>query len=127
MEVVGGALQYFGLHFQDQILMPELADTLGTTLACLDFSFDRIRGHTAAGSARAPSQQAVHDAHRSAPSGLSRAVSACGLGQTTDVLRLFEQEFGIAMPLFLLTCRRAADDRLFRLTHPEPEALVIPT
>jgi len=23
---------------------------------------------------------------------------------------LFEQEFGIAMPLFLLTCRRAADD-----------------
>lgn len=69
MEVVGGALQYFGLHFQDQILMPELADTLGTTLACLDFSFDRIRGHTAAGSARAPSQQAVHDAHRSAPSG----------------------------------------------------------
>lgn len=59
--------------------------------------------------------------------GLSRAVSACGLGQTTDVLRLFEQEFGIAMPLFLLTCRRAADDRLFRLTHPEPEALVIPT
>jgi hypothetical protein len=38
---------------------------------------------------------------------------------------LIDQEFGIAMPLFLLTCRRAADDRLFRLEHPEANALVL--
>jgi hypothetical protein len=42
------------------------------------------------------------------------------------VLALFEQEFGIEMPLFLLTSRRAADDRLFRLEHPEAEELVLP-
>jgi hypothetical protein len=41
------------------------------------------------------------------------------------VVVLFEQEFGIAMPLFLLTCRRAADDRLFRLEQPESDALVL--
>jgi hypothetical protein len=41
------------------------------------------------------------------------------------MVALFDQEFGIAMPLFLLTCRRAADDRLFRLEHPEANALVI--
>lgn len=128
MEVVGGALQYFGLHFQDQILMPELADTLGTTLACLDFSFDRIRGVTPLQALLEHRLNKLFTTLTDQPrQGLSRAVSACGLGQTTDVLRLFEQEFGIAMPLFLLTCRRAADDRLFRLTHPEPEALVIPT
>jgi hypothetical protein len=41
------------------------------------------------------------------------------------VVALFEQEFGIAMHLFLLTCRRAADDRLFRLERPKTNALVI--
>jgi hypothetical protein len=41
------------------------------------------------------------------------------------VVVLFEQEFGIAMPLFLLTCHRAADDRLFRLEHREANALVM--
>ena len=30
------------------------------------------------------------------------------------------------MPLFLLTCRRAADDRLFRLEHQGAEELVLP-
>ena len=43
-----------------------------------------------------------------------------------ELLALFEQEFGIDMPLFLLTCRRAAYDQLFRLEHPEAEALVLP-
>jgi len=41
------------------------------------------------------------------------------------VLVLFEQEFGIAIALFLLTCRRAADDRLIRLEHQEADALVL--
>jgi hypothetical protein len=51
---------------------------------------------------------------------------ACGLGCTAGVVALFEQIFGIVMPLFLLTCRRAADDRLFRRDHPQSEALVLP-
>ena len=29
------------------------------------------------------------------------------------------------MTLFLLTCRRVADDRMFRLEHPEANALVL--
>jgi len=41
------------------------------------------------------------------------------------VLELFEQEFGIAIALFLLTCRRATDDRLIRLEHQEADALVL--
>ena len=41
------------------------------------------------------------------------------------MVALINQEFGIAMPLFLLTCRHAADDRLFRLEHPEANALVL--
>jgi hypothetical protein len=31
------------------------------------------------------------------------------------------------MPLFMLTCRRAADDRLFRKDHQDADALVLPT
>jgi len=30
------------------------------------------------------------------------------------------------MPALLHTCRQAAEDRLFRRHHPEPEALVPP-
>ena len=127
MQVVRDALHYFGLHFRDPIQMHDLAASLGTSLRCLDFSFDHIRGVTPG--------QALQD-HRlnklfvtltdQPRQGLGRAIRACGLAQTTGVLALFEQEFGIEMPLFLLTCRRAADDRLFRLEHPEAEALVLP-
>ena len=127
IEVVGAALQYFGLHFRDRILIPELADSLGTSLACLDFSFDRIRGVTPLQALLEHRLNKLFATLTDQPrQGLARAVRACGLAETADVLDLFEQEFGIPMPLFLLTCRRAADDRLFRLAHPEPEALVIP-
>lgn len=127
MEVVRDALHYFGMHFRDPILMPELADALGTTLACLDFSFDRIRGVTPVQALLEHRLNRLFTTLTDQPrQGLSRAVRACGLASTANVLALFEQEFGIAMPLFLLTCRRAADDRLFRLEHPEPEALVLP-
>lgn len=128
IEVVGAALQYFGLHFRERILMPELADSLGTSLACLDFSFDRIRGITPLQALLEHRLTKLFATLTDQPrQGLSRAVRGCGLAETADVLGLFEQEFGIPMPLFLLTCRRAADDRLFRLQHPEPEALVIPS
>ena len=46
MLVVKEALLYFGRHFSDRIEMPVLADTLGTSLGCLVFSFDLIRGIT---------------------------------------------------------------------------------
>jgi hypothetical protein len=57
---------------------------------------------------------------------LKRAIQACGLSSTTGVVEVFEQTFGIEMPVFLLTCRRAADDREFRREHPEQTALVLP-
>jgi AraC-like DNA-binding protein len=128
IEVVGAAVHYFGLHFRDRILIPDLADSLGTSLAYLDFSFDRIRGVTPLQALLEHRLNKLFATLTDQPrQGLSRAVRACGLADTADVLALFEQEFGIAMPLFLLTCRRAADDRLFRLQHPEPEALVLPS
>lgn len=57
--------------------------------------------------------------------GLDRAIRACGLGEIKGVSDLFEQEFGIDKPLILHISRRAANDRLFRLEHPEAEALVL--
>ncbi len=128
MLVVGEALRYFALHFQDPIAIGDLAGILGISNDCLDFSFDQVRGMTPA--------QALLDfrlnqlftslSHKPRQ-GLGHAVRACGLGPTPDVLGLFEQTFGIPMPLFLLTCRRALEDRIFRQDHPEPEALVLPT
>jgi methylphosphotriester-DNA--protein-cysteine methyltransferase len=127
VQVVSDALLYFGLHFRDPILMPELAESLGTSLRCLDFSFERVRGVTPLKALQEHRLNKLFSALTDQPrQGLGRAIRACGLGGTSGVLALFEQEFGIDMPLFLLTCRRAADDRRFRLRHPEPEALVLP-
>jgi AraC-like DNA-binding protein len=128
MQVVATTLRYFNLHFPEPIEIAEVGPLLGIAEDCLDFSFDQVRGMTPA--------QALLDLRlnqlftsltRQPRQGLGRAVRACGLGPTPDVLGLFEQTFGIAMPLFLLTCRRAADDRQFRLVHPEPDALVLPS
>jgi transcriptional regulator GlxA family with amidase domain len=127
MQVVGDALRYFGLHFRDPIRMVDLAESLGTTLRCLEFSFDQIRGITPILALQEHRLNKLFSALTDHPrQGLARAVRSCGLGDTAGVLALFEQEFGIEMPLFLRTCRRAADDRLFREQHPQPEALILP-
>lgn len=127
LQLVSEALRYFGLHFRDPIEIPELADALGTSVGCLDFSFDRVRGVTPARALQEHRLNKLFVALTDQPrQGLGRAIHSCGLGQTAGVLALFEEEFGIDMPLFLLTSRRAADDRLFRLQHPEAEALVLP-
>jgi transcriptional regulator GlxA family with amidase domain len=128
IQIVAEALHYFRLHFREPITIAELAHSLAVSEECLDISFVRIRGMT-------PSQAlqdlrlnklftSLTDQPRQA---LQRAIWTCGLGETAGVLSLFEQTFGIAMPLFLRTCRRAADDRLFRRAHPEAAALVLPT
>lgn len=127
MQIVATALQYFGLHFSDPIAISELAQALGISEDCLDFSFDQIRGMTPAQALQEHRLNRLFAVLTDQPGqGLSRAIRACGLGETPGVVGLFERTFGIDMALFLLTCRRAAEDRLFHRLHPEPQALVIP-
>ncbi len=126
-QVVSDASHYFGLHFHAPIQMPDLAQSLGTSLRCLNFSFDRIRGLTPFQALQEHRLNQLFAVLTDQPrQGLGLAIRACGLGETTDVSDLFEQEFGIDMPMFLHISRRAADDRAFRLEHPEAEALVLP-
>lgn len=128
MQIVSDALQYFGRHFREPIPITELARSLGISEDCLTLSFDRIRGMTPAEALQEHRLNKLFRALSDQPrQGLSLAIRACGLGQTRGVVALFEQTFGIDMPLFLLTCRRAADDRQFRRQHPEAAALVLPT
>jgi methylphosphotriester-DNA--protein-cysteine methyltransferase len=103
-----------------------MAESLGISLYCLNFSFDRIKSVTPLQALQDHRLNKLFVALTDQPrQGLGRAIRACGLAETPGVLALFEQEFGIGMPLLLLTCRRAADDRLFRLEHPEADALVL--
>ena len=126
-QVVGEALQYFAGHFQDPIVIPDLARVLNVSDGCLDDSFDQMRGMTPAQALLDFRLNKLFTSLSHEPrQGLSHAVHACGLGPTPGVLTLFEQTFGIAMPLFLLTCRRALDDRQFRSAHPGADSLVIP-
>ena len=125
--IVAEALQYFGRHFPEAIVITDLAARLGTSEDCLDFSFDRIRGMTPAQALQEHRLNRLFASLTAKPrQGLGQAIRSCGLGETVGVLPLFEQTFGIEMPLFLLTCRRAADDRLFRREHPEATSLIQP-
>ena len=126
-QVVSAASHYFGLYFSEPIKMAILADSLGTSLRFLEFSFDQIRGVTPVQALQEHRLNQLFMVLTDHPwQELGRAIRACGLGETPGVEVLFEQEFGIEIPLFLHISRRAADDRLFRLEHPEAEALVLP-
>lgn len=126
-QLVSEATHYFGLHFPNHIQMADLADRLGTSERCLDFSFDRIRGVTPIQALQEHRLNQLFAVLTDQPHrGVGRAIHACGLAETQGVPDLFEQEFGIDLPLFLHISRRAADDRLFRLQHPEADALVLP-
>ena len=127
IQVVADALHYFSQNFRDSIQIPSMAESLGISSDCFNFSFEHIRRVTPLQALQEHRLNKLFVALTDQPrQDLGRAIRACGLAETTGVLALFEQEFGIDMPLFLLTCRRAADDRLFRLEHPEAEALVLP-
>jgi AraC-like DNA-binding protein len=126
-QVVRDAMHYFELHSTHPIQMPELANKLGTSLPCLNFSFDRIHGVTPFQVLQELRLNQLFAALTDQPrQGIDQTIRACGLSETPGVSALFEQEFGIDIPLFLHISRRAADDRLFRLEHPEAEALVLP-
>ncbi|MBM5797064.1 MAG: hypothetical protein FJ060_02700 [Cyanobacteria bacterium K_Offshore_0m_m2_072] len=121
------AMSYFAQHFADPNALTTLHEALGTSDECLDFSFDHVRGMTPAEALLDHRLNHLFATLSDHPrQGLGSAIHACGLGQTMNVVRRFETAFGIDMPLFLLTCRRAAEDRLFRQSHPEAEALVLP-
>jgi methylphosphotriester-DNA--protein-cysteine methyltransferase len=96
---------------------------LGISQTCLNLSFEKVQGMTPAEAKLEQRLSKLFAAlYRSAAQGLRRAIQACDGAGTAGVVRLVEQTTGIEMPLFLLTGRRAADDRLFRRVHPEAEA-----
>ncbi|MBM5800406.1 MAG: AraC family transcriptional regulator [Cyanobacteria bacterium K_DeepCast_35m_m2_023] len=128
MQIVADALLYFSNHFSESTALATLATDLGFSEDCLDYSFDHIRGMTPAEALQEHRLNRLFGSLTDRPrQGLSHAIRSCGLAETHGAVALFERTFGIDMPLFLLTCRRAADDRQFRRLHPEPTALVLPT
>ena len=123
--VVGQALDYFALHFRRPIAMAAVADALGISEACLDFCFDQSRGMTPYEALQHHRLNRLFAAITLQPRrSLTRAILACGLQRSAETVSHFEDTFGIAMPLFMLTCRRAEQDRHFRRHHPQREALV---
>ena len=126
--VVGRTLHYFARHFREPITISQVAGHLGISEDWLDFCFDQNRGMT-------PAEALLH--HRlnrlfhtitdQPCQSLREAILSCGLGEGSRTIELFENTFGIEMPLFLLTCRRAAEDRAFRRKHPSADHLVLPS
>jgi methylphosphotriester-DNA--protein-cysteine methyltransferase len=126
MQVVARALQYFSLHGSDPLPLPDLAEALEISEDCLEYSFDHVRGMTTAEALQVHRLNRLFTVLSSEPrQTLEQAIRRCGLAQTRGVVPMFEQTFGIEMALFLLTCRRAAEDRLFRREHQEAHALVL--
>ncbi len=128
MQIVAKVRHYFSLHAPDLIDLGDLPSQLGISKQCLEVSFEHVRGMSLAQALQEHRLNRLFAALKDQTrQGLGHAIQACGLSRTQGVVALFEQAFGIEMPSFLLTCRRAADDRCFRRNHPEPESLVLPT
>jgi methylphosphotriester-DNA--protein-cysteine methyltransferase len=126
MQIVSRSLQYFSLHYSEPCVTADMLLALQISEDCLSFSFDQVRGMTPAQALQEHRLNRLFTALTEHPrQGLAHAIAACGLGATKGVVPMFEQTFGIEMPLFLLTCRRAADDRHFRSLHPDADDLVL--
>lgn len=122
--VVGQALRYFAHHFQRPIAMAAVAEALGISEACLDFCFDQSRGMTPYEALQHHRLNRLFQAITIEPRrSLPRAIQACGLQRSPETVSRFEDTFGIAMPLFLLTCRRAEADRHLRREQPQGDLL----
>ena len=128
IQIISKVRQYFGIHFRESIDVNQLPALLGVSKDCLDLSFEQVHGISLSQALQEHRLNKLFAALTDQPrQGLGHAIEACGLSKTKGVVALFEQAFGIEMSLFMLTCRRAADDRLFREDHPDAEALVLPT
>ncbi|MCU0529030.1 MAG: AraC family transcriptional regulator [Cyanobium sp. Prado107] len=126
--VVGRTLHYFARHFHEPIAISDVAGHLGISEDCLDFCFDQTRGMTPAEALQQHRlNRLFHTITEKPRQGLRKAIRSCGLGEGGSTVELFERTFGIEMPLFLLTCRRAAEDRAFRRSHPSADRLVLPS
>jgi transcriptional regulator GlxA family with amidase domain len=128
MQIVIKVREYFGLHFQESIDLNQLPALLEISQHCLDLSFMQVRGISLSQALQELRLNKLFAALTDQPrQELGHAIEACGLSQTKGVVTLFEHAFGIEMAVFMLTCRRAADDRLFRKDHPSADALVLRT
>jgi len=126
--LVGEALRFFALHFRQPLPMAELARGLGVSEQRLSRCFDCARGITPSEALLEFRLNRLFQTFREQPSQrLRRSIQACGLGQTAHIVQLFEDSFGIALVPFLLTCRRAQEDRAFRRLHPQRQNLVLPS
>ncbi|MCP9928407.1 AraC family transcriptional regulator [Cyanobium sp. CH-040] len=126
--VVSRTLHYFARHFREPIAISDVAGHLGISEDCLDFCFDQTRGMTPAEALlQHRLNRLFHTITEQPKQGLRKAIRSCGLGEGGRTVELFERTFGIEMPLFLLTCRRAAEDRAFRRLHPSADRLVLPS
>lgn len=126
MQVVSRAMRYFSIHGSDPLPITHLAEALEISEDCLEYSFDQVRGMTTAQALQVHRLNRLFATLGAEPrQPLEQAIRRCGLAQTRGVVPLFEQTFGIEMALFLLTCRRAAEDRLFRREHQDPQSLVL--
>jgi methylphosphotriester-DNA--protein-cysteine methyltransferase len=124
--LVGAALAYFARHFRQPVQMVRVAQELGVSKECLEFCFDQSRGMTPFEALQHHRLNRLFQSITAQPQqALDAAIRACGLRTTDETLTQFEDTFGIAMPLFRQTCRRAARDREFRRHHPRREALLL--
>ena len=125
IQIVAVGLRYFAQHFAEPGALGEMVPSLGIPKDWLEFSFEQIRGMTPAEALFEHRLNRLFAALSAQPrQGLRRAIVACGLSASRNVVGQFEQAFGIEMSLFLLTCRRAAEDRQFGRRHPEQPALI---
>jgi transcriptional regulator GlxA family with amidase domain len=124
--LVREAINYFSLHYGEPIQIARLASHLGVSEGCLALCFDHCHGRTPWQALQQLRLNRLYDAIVQQPGDpLERLVGHCGLLPVTEANRAFQQAFGIDLGSFRRTSHRAAEDRRFRRSHPDPADLVL--
>lgn len=124
--LVRAAIAYFTHHYGEPIQIAGLASELGVSEGCLALCFDHCHGRTPWQALQQLRLNRLYEAIARQPGDpLEGLVSHCGLLPITEANRAFQQAFGIDLGSFRRTSHRAAEDRRFRRSHPDPADLVL--
>ena len=126
-EVVTLAMRLIANHHQERTLSSHwLSSQLKLSPDNIERAFIQCRGRSCSISIKTYRLSRLFEAIRSEPDiPLDHQLSHCGLSTSSDVSNAFKTEFGIDLGQFLRVSQQAAEDRLFRRSHPGRHSLII--
>ena len=126
-EIVALAMRLIANHHQEQTLNSLwLSSQLKLSPDNIERAFIQCRGRSCSTSIKTYRLSRLFEAITTQPElPLARQLTHCGFSTNADVGNAFKTEFGIDLGQFLRVSQQAAEDRLFRRSHPGRHSLIV--